>query len=288
MEELLKQYQEGKVSLAQMQKAITSSPEMAKYLADQQELVDQGKRTAVKVEVLDALKNVGLTAAALRQISGAKGAAANLRPVQPPTVPGLSPELSQAIFNAQGGAAPVIAPAQQGIEDAYQGAISQAREASGGQAGAYQAMSQLANVERMKAQLGLAPIAQQAQLQGQANLNGLIGARVDERQQQYLNSLYGAQMAQDQYQRDQAAIGGLGQAGYTNLFGMAAPVTNNLQNLARLSEGENWFNGRISGFDPETQKYMQDVRSQNISRNPLSSYGGSYRPDNEFYYTSNV
>jgi hypothetical protein len=196
-----------------------------------------------------------------------------MKPTLPqlPQVPGLSPEITEAIYQAQRGvsAMPALEASRQGIEDAYTGGLNQAQAASGGQAGAYQAMAQLANVERLRAQLGLAPIAQDIQMQNQGNLNNLLGARVDERKQQYLNSLYGSQLAFDQYENAASAVGGLGAAGRTNMLDAAGRITQNLQGLTpyyRKPEREtlqDWYNSQVVGFDADTQDYMNQVRNEN-------------------------
>lgn len=273
LEKIYNDYLQGKATLAQVQAAVANSPEQAKYVADQMAAKDRGEKVAVSMGFLDLMKNIGFTAYSLNQIASAQ----RKQPIAPglPTPPGLSPELTQALYQAQRGVnfAPVLEPARQGIEDAYTGSLNQAGAASGGQAGAYQSMAQAANVARMNAQLGLAPIAAQVQMGAQDNLNNLLGARVDERQQNYRNGLYGSQMAFDQYNNQIAGLSGQLTAGNQNLLNSAERVTQSLQDLTPY----------YAGFDEDTRKYMEDVRKENIGHfnakgitNPITY---NYQPD---------
>lgn len=296
LENILQEYQNGKIDINGLKAYIASSPETAQYLAQQQALRDQGQRTAVGEGVLDLLTNVGMSSFALSQIGKANRLAGQLTPPSVPQVPGLSPELTQSIYEAQRGVdyAPALEASRQGIEDAYTSNLNQAQTASGGQAGAYQAMSQLANTERMKAQLGLAPIAQQIQMQNQGNLNQLLGQRADERQGQFYNQLQGTYLGQRQYENDVNAVGQLGQAGYTNLFQTLPFLAQSAGNLAGYAPqqppsqkptlqdwynenvNDDWIDSQISGFDTDTQKYMKEVVNRNRNLNPnFGSYSRS-------------
>lgn len=269
LEQIQQLLKEGKIDLQQAQAMIASSPEQQARIQELQAAQKRGEQVAVSAEVLDLLKNIGYMGFSQGQI----GKANRMAPTIPqlPQVPGLSPELTEAIYQAQRGvsAMPALEASRQGIEDAYTGALNRGEAASGGQAGAYQAMAQLANIERLKAQLGLAPIAQEISMQNAGNLNNLLGARVDERQQQYLNGLYGSQIAFDQYNRAAEAVGGLGSAGNTNALDAAGRITQNLQGLTpyyrkpQRESLQDWYNSQVVGFDPDTQNYMNQVRMEN-------------------------
>lgn len=225
---------------------VTQNPAYAErtkqLLAQQQAGQLQGKLG----ETLGLLQNLGLTAIAIDQI-----ATANRQQLQRPSVPavpGLSPELSQRIYEAQRGVADptaVLNPARQEIQDAYQSALGQAQIASGGQAGSYQAMANLANIERMKAALQLGPLAQNVKLQNQGVLNDLTGQRVQERQNMFQNQLGASQMAFDQYGQDAQAVGMLGQAGRTNLVDAMGRVG---ESMTGLSQYYLPFDNRHKGF----------------------------------------
>lgn len=168
------------------------------------------------------------------QISKAKNAASQLQRPSLPGVAASNPQLAQALNDAKLGtinAGDVLRPAQAGIQDAYRAAVNQAQVASGGQAGAYQGMANLANLQRMRAQLGLAPIAQEAKLQNQQIYNQLLGQKLDETQSQFQNRFANAQVAFDQYDKDAQAVGGLGSIGRTNMLNAGRQLTQSLQGL---------------------------------------------------------
>lgn len=249
-------------------KIITSSPahaERTKQLLAQQEA---GQLQGRLSESIGLLRNLGLTAIAIDQV-----ATANRQQVQRPSipaVPGLSPELSQRLYEAQRGTVDpnaVLNPARQEIQDAYTGALNQAQIASGGNAGSYQAMSNLANIERMKASLGLAPLAQNVKLQNQQVLNDLTGQRVQERQNMFQNQLGASQMAFDQYGQDAAAVGALGQAGRTNLVDASGRVADSMSGLSQY----------YLPFDDRHKGFMERVFNKN-SQPSQPPYQGRYIP----------
>lgn len=292
LDKILQEYQAGNINLDGLKAYIASSPETQQYIANQQALQKQGRATAMRGDVLDFLSNVGMAGFALNQMGTASRLAGQLTAPSSPSVPGLSPELTQAIYDAQRGVdySPALEASRQGIEDAYATNLNQAQVSSGGQAGAYQAMGQLANVERLKAQLGLAPIAQQIQMQNQGNLNQLIGQRSDERQAQFYNQLQNSYLAQRQYENDVNAVGSLGQAGVNNFFQTLPFLAQSGSNLAGYTPqrppqqqptlqdwynenvNDDWIDSQISGFDADTQKYMKDVVQRNRQLNPYQKY----------------
>lgn len=307
LEALKKQFTQadGTVDLVAFQAALRQSPEMQAYYEKEIAKAKQGQRAALSSDLLDLGLNVGYMLFSRNQIQDAQQRAAQLAQPGIPVAPGLSPELSQAIYNAQRGVdlAPALNPARQGIEDAYTGALNQAQAASGGQAGAYQAMSQLANIERMKAQLGLAPIAQQVTMQNQGMLNDLLGQRVDERQRQYMNQFYGTQLAMDQYNKNREGLSDQLTAGRTNMLDSMGRITGSLQNLTPYYQGfggkresfKDWMDRNLSMYDEDTANYMRERINENasnwsppqgISVNPYDSYSGSFAPD-EFNLTRN-
>jgi hypothetical protein len=290
---------DGNIDLVAFQRALESSPEMMGFYQREIEKAKQGQRSALSSELIDLGLNAGYLLFGRNQARDAQQKAANMAQPGIPVAPGLSPELTQAIYNAQRGVdyAPALNPARQGIEDAYTGALNQAQTASGGQAGAYQAMSQLANIERMKAQLGLAPIAQQITTQNQGMLNDLLGARVDERQRNYMNQYYGSQMAMDQYNRNRDGLSDQLSAGRTNMMTALGGLSGNLQNLTpyyrppQFGQREtlkDWVDKNMGMFDEETANYMRNSIDENASKwspqsaitnNPYDFYTGSYAPD---------
>lgn len=223
-----------------------STPQFADALKTRLAQQQAGQLQGKLAETVGLLQNLGLTATAIDQIATANRQQLT-RPAIP-SVPGLSPELSQRIYEAQRGVADpsaVINPARQEIQDAYQSALGQAQIASGGQSGAYQAMANLANIERMKAALQLGPITQNIRLQNQGVLNDLTQQRVQERQNMFQNQLGASQLAFDQYGKDAEAVGMLGQAGRTNLVDATGRVADSLTGLSQYYLP---FDDRHKGF----------------------------------------
>ena len=286
MEDIIDKLLKGGPDYDEAIRQIQSSPELAAWLLKQQQEAEAGKTTAKVGAALELLKNAGFTAASLGQIAKANQGVRQLTPPAIPAVPGLSPEVSNALYEAQRGVNTdaALSPVRQGIQDAYTESLNQAANISGGQAGAYQSLAGLANVQRMKAQLGLAPVAAELTMQNQSNINDLLGLRLQERQNQFENQYYNTNMAMGQYDKDAAAVGALGAQGRTNLYDALGrlgdataqyspylqtpqPATQNDSEAAYYeSRGfpSNW-DQTPSFFDSkEVDDYMKRVREQNI------------------------
>jgi len=216
-------------------------PEYLQYAQTQALQNKQAGRLGQASQGLDILLNGIQMATGLKQIATAKNAASQVLPPSLPGVPGRDPYLNQALTDTRLGTinqADVLRPAQAGIQDAYRASLNQAQVASGGQAGAYQGMANLANLQRMRANLGLAPMAQQAKAQNQQLYNQLLSERLGETQNQFANRSANAGMAFDQYNMDANAVGALGSAGRTNAFTAGQRLTSNLQGLAPYFVGQ--------------------------------------------------
>lgn len=207
--------------LTVIQEIIGSSPEMFSYAAQLQEQQEQGKLVGKIGVAANALLKAGFTAASMRQIANAKNAASQL---QRPNIPGAArrdPRLEDALNRARRGTIDVnqvLAPAKQGIQDAAAAGMAQAQAISRGQAGSYGSLANQINLQRMKAAMGLAPIAQEVASQNAQIENQLLGQRAYETQNLLNNQQALTGLALDQYNQDAAAIGGAGQAGRTNLY----------------------------------------------------------------------
>lgn len=273
-EDVYSQYQKtGDMNI--LLQGFSTNPDLAKWAAAQQEAKERGEKGARLATGIELLKNIGFTVASLNQIAQANSAAGQLQRPSIPGAPRRDPLLSEALYRAQRGVvdpAAILAPAKQGIQDAYRENITQAQNLSGGQAGAAQAMTQLANVQRMKASLGLAPIAQQAQLQNQGVYNDLLGQRLAETQNQFQNQFAGAQLGAEQYNLDSQAVGALGQSGRTNLADSLGRVADTISN-----------NPYYLPFNDGIKNYMNKVKQTNTFNtsqvmNPYQNYSGSYEP----------
>lgn len=235
-----------------------ANPDYLELLQQEQAKKAQGEKLATNTSTtIDLLKNLGFTVAAISQISqGAKEAAGLAKPSMP-TVPGRDPMLAQALYNAQRGIADpstTIAPAKQEIQDAYNNTIAQSQMASGGQAGAYQSMVQAANTARMRAALGLAPLAQQAQLQNQGNYNQLLGQRLQENQNMFANRFDVGNVALNQYNMEAQAAGAAMASGRENLYKSIGAAADTLSS-----------NPYYLPFDTGIKNYMSKVRQDNIN-----------------------
>lgn len=236
------------VKTAKISEYLASTESRKTYLEQQGKAKEAAELSQKMAKTIDLLKSIGMTATAIDQIRTAAQAGRGLTQPGIPAAPGPSPELSQRLYEAQRGVVnpeAVLNPARQEIQDAYQSALNEAQIASGGQAGSYQAMANLANLQRMRAALGLAPIAQDIRVQNQQLLNDLTRQRMMEQQQAYQNQLAGTEMAMDQYNRNVEAVGNLGAAGRYNL-------TDAINRL-----GDSVIGGQYLPFDERNKNFMR-------------------------------
>lgn len=151
------------------------------------------------------------------------------------TSPGQPTELNAQLQQAQnqGGveAQRAVAPAQAELAQQYANDVNTAKQVSGGQGSSYQANVQNASLRRQRAALGLAPIVDSVKARYQNMANQLATSKAQLGQQDFGNRLYGSQLALDQYNRQMAAAGALGQAGRLNLRNTLQGLSNNLPSL---------------------------------------------------------
>lgn len=183
-------------------------------------------------------------AMAYDQIRTASRAAAQSIPPALPSVPGPNPQLSEQLYDAQRRANDIsyaTAPATQQLNQAYTQAVGQAQAASGGQAGNYQALANLANQQRMQAALNLVPLAQQTRMQNQAQVNDLLGMRLQEQQNMFQNQMQQFQYPYEQFNLQQQAIGALGSQGRTRAFDVVSRLPDYLQYLPYDEDTNNFI-----------------------------------------------
>lgn len=242
-------------------------------LAKKQAEAQAAQQAGIANSSLDVLNQGIQMAMSLGQISKAKQAASQLERPSIPSVAPSNPQLAQALNQAQLGTInvnDVLNPAKAQIQDAYNSAINQAKVASGGQAGSYQGLANLANIQRMRASLGLVPIAQEAKLQNQQVYNQLLGQRQEEIANQQRMRLAGTQMALDQYDKDAQAIGVLGSLGRTNALNAGNQLTQTLQGLAPLLKST--LPNSPFG-DQGANDFYNQARTENYLRN--NGYGSA-------------
>lgn len=182
-----------------------------------------------------------------------------------PEVPGQNQQLSQELYAAQQRAGDIgyaINPAVQQLQQGYQQAVQQAQAASGGQASNLQALSNLANQQRMQAALSLVPAAQQARMQNQDVVNQLLGQQMQEQQAQFQNQMAQFPYTYDRWTRTQDAIAALGSQGRTYAMDALSRLPDYLQYLS---------------FDDTSNSYIRDSfvearkRELNAMRQPIPS-----------------
>jgi hypothetical protein len=218
----------------------------------------------------------------LSQIRTANNAVRALVPPTLPQSPGPDPALSGAIAKAQQGtfdASRAIAPIKQAANDRYQTDINNAKVVSNGQAGAYGSYAQAASNERYRSGGQQAAVADQVRAREQARLDGLIGMRAGNAQQDFSNRMQGTQIAMDQYNRNALAASTLGSVGRVNL-------RNSLQGLpesALRTAGAAMYPVRTPGFGgqsssssyPSLEAELADAGRPSSIDQRISDYGGA-------------
>jgi hypothetical protein len=267
--------------------AIGSDPETAKYVLKMQQQTEAGKLSGKIATGVDALVKAGLTASSLKQIANSNRLAGQIATPQLPPNPTRDPRLEDALNRARGGTIDVnqvLAPAKQGIQDAAAAGMATAQSASRGQAGAYGSMANQINQQRMRAALGLAPIAQQVKSENAQIENQLLGQRAYETQNLLNTQTANAGLAFDQYNRDRAIVGGLGQAGRTNLAEVATSLPDTFRNVADYMVPKLFQDNKTSNTDALVSQSMQEFMNGAYSENSMWQGGMNWKD----IYNSNV
>lgn len=230
---------------------ISMFPQSGSHIVEMQKQVEAGKLKGKVAAGFQVAADLGMTAASIAQIAMSNSAVRNLQNQRPglAAVPGYNPQLTQALYEAGRGVNNpnvVLDPAKQQIQQAYLAQLQSNQGATGGQAGALQGLNQVANLQRMQAALGLAPLAQDVISQNNANRNNLLNMRLGETQNMFQNQAHNAEQAYNQYYNQAKAAGMVGSSGRTNLM-------DSMQRLA--SHIPDTFNY----FDPETNALMKDT-----------------------------
>jgi hypothetical protein len=206
------------------------------------------------------------------QIRGAKDAAKRSRRPSRPAPLTASPELQNAIVQAQQGnfdAVRALAPAQLAILDNYLSDINQARTASTGQAGNFGALAQVASGRRNRASAQLAPIADTITARNQSRLDNLLGLKLQENQaiQQSGAQFYPTDI--QQYQFDQVAAQNDRVAGQQNLrsslTGLGSQLPQLLSELAVKKKYDDIYN-TMSQYGTEVGEMAAKTNLENRER----------------------
>lgn len=229
---LIGQHPEGK-GLADFTQFLQQFPALGQSMARLQAQNQAGQLQGKIATGLQVLADLGMTAASLNQISVANQAYKGLQKPELAAVSGYNPQLTQALYEAQRGVVnpnAVLDPAKQQIQQGYANALQNNQMASGGQAGSLQAMNQVANLQRMQASLGLAPLAQDIKMQNQGNYNQLQSMRLGETQNMFQNRAGNTDAAWDRYRFGAQAAGMAGSSGRTNLMDATQRLAQHLGN----------------------------------------------------------
>lgn len=236
-------------------KLLFQDPAYKESLVDLAKEAEQGKlsekiTTGLNIALAgtDIISSIGQVKAADRSTRRAR------RPTRPTPLTA-SPELANAITQAQAGnfdAARALAPAQLAILDNYLSDLNMARTASTGQAGTYGALGQVASTRRNRASAELAPIADSITARNQARLDDLLTMKLRENAniQQSQSQAYPYDV--QQYQFDLESANNQRNAGMGNLRSSVDMLATQLpQTIAKMA----------------TQKRYNDIY------NTMSQYG---------------
>lgn len=186
------------------------------------------------------------------QIQTGKNAARRSRRPGRPAPLTASPELANAITQAQQGnfdSVRALAPAQLAILDNYLSDLGNARTASTGQAGTYGALGQVASNRRNRANVELAPVADQITARNQSRLDDLLAMKLAENQaiNRSQSQMYPYDL--EQYQLEQQTAADTGAAGRQNLLtstsALASFLPKGIAELATQKRYEDAYNNMI-------------------------------------------
>lgn len=230
----------------------------------------KGDKVAEGLQLLIAGSDILTSINQIRQSN--RGLESTVRPGLPSAPrrdPLLSQRLRQAqrqIFNQSAG----LAPTQLAINDQFRADLSNARTASTGQASTFGSLAQVAANRRNRANLNLAPIAQEQANIARGQFDQLLGLRGSEIQDDFTNRLALAQLQQDQYNADLEAYGRLGAAGRSNL---RTSLSNIAPRIGRMI-------GSIpvrTGFGSDIDNYANDIEGSLFGRFQSPFMNNNYR-----------
>lgn len=208
------------------------------YRQDILEIAKENTKTDLAQKITQGI-NIALAGAdvvtSAQQIQSGNRASRRLRRPSRPAPLTADPALTQAMAEAGNQTDEVsraLMPAQNAILDSYLADLDTAKSVSGGQAGTYGALGQVASTRRGRRSLELAPIADQITRQGEQRYDQLLAQKLAENQniqqsqaQNYPYDLY-------QYGQDAAAAGQLGAVGRQNLRGAVTELAGNIPKIA--------------------------------------------------------
>jgi hypothetical protein len=195
--------------------------------------------------------NIGLAGAdittSIGQIQAGKRAQDSIARPQAPAPLTADPRLESALSDASRGgelnAARAMSPAQLQILDQYLSDLNTAQTVSGGQAGVYGSLAQVASTRRGRRSAELAPIYDQINREGVQRYDQLLAQKLQENQNIQQSQAQAYPYELQQYGYDQRMAAELGAAGRTNLRSslgaagsFAAPVIAKMRTRKRFRD----------------------------------------------------
>jgi len=246
---------------------LLTSPENKEKVLGLAQKAEQGKISQnVRAGLNLALAGTDI-ATSISQIKKGDALSKNARRPSRPPVLQRDQLLQQALSdtgNSRNDVTRVLLPAQQGILDAYQTDLGNARTASTGQAGAYGAYAQGAVNRRERANLDLVPLADQVRRENQRRYDNLVGQHIQEGQM--INQSQGRFYPEDLYQfnLDRQMGADLGQVGRANLrsslTGLGQQLPNTIANYATQRKYDDIYNRMIAqGYGEENAKIAAEA-----------------------------
>jgi len=262
-------------ALSELTQLMSSAPsEVAKKAQAAFAAKQQGVASQAGV-VGDFISRAAQLGVSLSELGKANRLARQVTTPSLPQLPTLNPALTNQLYRAAtANPEAVLAPARDEIQAGYLNSLEAARQGSGGQAGAFQAMANLANIERMRAANQLVPLSQNVRLQNQDNYNNLLGMRMQEQQALQQARQFNTDLNFDRYNRDAAAVGAMRGNALTNTLGSLGGIS---QTAADLSP-------YFVGMDDESKKIGEEIYRTNAAnvQNRLD------RPSVKPSYTPNI
>lgn len=267
--------------MARLQAEISASPQQRALLEGMLRKRQADKISAQVAPFVQAALAGTDIVTALGQIGESKRGARGLRRPIRPSALGPSPELNAALSDARGRVNDVDdnvlnALRLQGL-DAYMGDLSNARTASGGQAGLYGSLAQGAVNRRNRAATSSLPMLAQLQAQNRQRYDSLLsqqGQREAITSNQGIAN-YNADL--DQYNREASAVGRLGATGRQNLRNSIYNAGAQMPNLLGMAATSRFPRRNANGAMPAW------------GSNQVSGYGdSSYQPAAQPRYTPDV
>lgn len=251
-----------------MQDSFLLAVQQPEYREDMIDIAKENTKTELGKNIAAGL-NLALGATdvlnSASQVRAANRAARRLQRPSRPAALTADPLLGAALEDARdqtGEVSRALAPAQMGLLDNYLSDLNVAKSVSGGQAGTYGALSQVASNRRNRGAVELAPIADQVARRGEMRYDQLLAQKLQENQaiqqsqaQYYPTDVY-------QYGQDAESVASLGATGRQNLRDSIGATAGFLPEIAANLGARKRFRDIYnsgSAYGPNNAKIMADA-----------------------------